>query len=232
MISVIIPTFNERAAIKETIRRLWERDKAGLLHQVIVSDGGSTDGTVAEAVDEGAEVIQSKVKGRAAQMNHGARQATGDVLYFLHADTIPPIGYTEDILGAVRKGATAGCFRLSFDYPHWFLNANCWFTRFDIDAVRFGDQSLFVTKEAFENAGGFCEKHVVLEDQELVKRLKKKGRFVVMNKSVTTSARKYRENGIYKTQAIFFLIYGMYRAGYSQQQLVATYRKLIRQDKI
>jgi len=121
---------------------------------------------------------------------------------------------------------------LSFDYNHWFLKANCWFTRFDVDTIRFGDQSLFVTKDAFLKADGFCEKHIVLEDQEFIKRVKKTVRFTIIKKPVITSARKYLENGIYKTQGIFFIIYFMYSFGFSQQNLVATYRKLIRQDKL
>jgi hypothetical protein len=121
---------------------------------------------------------------------------------------------------------------LSFDHDHWFLKANCWFTRFNIDDIRFGDQSLFVTKEKFRKAGSFCEKHIVLEDQHLIKRLKKNDHFKVIKKPVITSARKYLENGIYKTQGIFFIIYFMYRLGFSQQRLVAFYRKLIRQDRL
>ena len=232
MISIIIPTFNEAVAIRATIRTLWAHDEGHLIEQIIVSDGGSTDGTVEAASAEGVVVIRSPRKGRSAQMNVGATQATGSLLYFLHADTVPPKGFTQDIAEAVQNGFFAGCYRLAFDYDHWFLNANCWFTRFDVDAVRFGDQSLFVTKKAFAAVGGFCEKHIVLEDQHLVKKLKQNVRFTVLKKPVHTSARKYRENGVYKTQGIFFLIYFLYRLGYPQQKLVSTYRRLIRQNKI
>jgi hypothetical protein len=135
-------------------------------------------------------------------------------------------------VSAIDSGATGGCFMLAFDHDHWFLKANCWFTQFNIDALRFGDQSLFVTREAFMKAGGFCEKHIVLEDQEVVKRIKKIGRFGIVKKPVITSARKYIQNGVYKTQSIFFLIYFMYVLGFSQQQLVNTYKRLIKQDKI
>ncbi|HEV7330870.1 MAG TPA: TIGR04283 family arsenosugar biosynthesis glycosyltransferase [Flavisolibacter sp.] len=232
MISVVIPTFNEVQCIAHTIRTLRENDRAGLIVQIIISDGGSTDGTLESAKSEGAIVIMSPRKGRAAQMNAGALAATGEVLYFLHADTLPPTNFTGDIADAVQNGFSAGCFRLSFDHSHWFLRANCWFTRFDVDAIRFGDQSLFVQKKIFTEMSGFCEKHVVMEDQEIIKRLKKKIRFTVLKKSVITSSRKYLENGIYKTQAIFFVIYFMYRLGYPQHQLISTYRKLIRQDKL
>jgi rSAM/selenodomain-associated transferase 2 len=232
MISIIIPTYNEAAYIKATIKKLWEYDEANLITEIIIADGGSTDNTVAIARSEGVKVMVSPKKGRAAQMNYGAGHAEGKVLYFLHADTLPPQHFVDDIITTVNKGYGAGCYMLSFDYNHWFLKANCWFTRFDIDTIRFGDQSLFVTKEKFFEVGCFCEKHVVLEDQQIIKKLKKLTSFKVIKKPVVTSARKYIENGIYKTQGIFFLIYIMYRFGCSQQQLIYTYRKLIKQDKL
>lgn len=232
MITVIIPTYNEAAHIRSTIEALWRNDVAGLIGEIIVSDGGSSDHTVAIARSEGLTVVSSPKKGRAAQMNYGARIAKGNLLYFLHADTVPPPGFTTDIAQAVRKGFQAGCYRLQFDHKHWFLKANCWFTRFDVDTIRFGDQSLFVTKELFGQLGGFCEAHFVLEDQHIIKRLKKVTPFKVLPKAVVTSARKYLDNGIFRTQGIFFLIYLMYRAGCSQQTLLTTYRRLIRQDKL
>jgi rSAM/selenodomain-associated transferase 2 len=232
MISIIIPTYNEADHIKTTIQRLWNYDQYNLIKEIIIADGGSFDATLDEAKMEGVKTVLCPVKGRAAQMNYGARSASAEILYFLHADTIPPKNFTLEIVNAIDSGATGGCFMLAFDHDHWFLKANCWFTQFNIDAVRFGDQSLFVTREAFMKAGGFCEKHIVLEDQEVVKRIKKIGRFGIVKKPVITSARKYIQNGVYKTQSIFFLIYFMYVLGFSQQQLVNTYRRLIKQDKI
>ena len=232
MISVIIPTYNEDAHIKATIQKLRQYDENNLMKEIIVADGGSTDNTISVAKIEGAKILISPNKGRAAQMNYGASFATEKILYFLHADTIPPRNFTNDIAQAMERGFTAGCFMLSFDYDHWFLKANCWFTRFDVDAVRFGDQSLLVTKDAFLKAGSFCEKHIVLEDQHLIKRLRKLVPFTIIKRPVITSARKYLENGIYKTQGIFFIIYLMYKLGYSQEKLVATYKKLILQNKL
>ena len=232
MISVIIPTYNEEAHIKATIQKLWQYDEGNLIKEIIIADGGSTDNTISIAKTEGVKIIVSPKKGRAAQMNYGASFATQEILYFLHADTIPPRNFTKDIAKAITQDFSAGCFMLSFDHDHWFLKANCWFTRFDVDAIRFGDQSLYVTKKAFLKADSFCEKHIVLEDQYLIKQLKKLVPFTIIKKPVTTSARKYLENGIYKTQVIFFIIYFMYRLGYSQQKLVSTYKKLIVQNKL
>jgi len=232
MISVIIPAFNEEETICETIRRIKEFDEENLVKEIIVVDGGSTDKTIETAEKEGVKAIVSPTKGRGAQMNYGASIAENKILYFLHADTIPPKKFSGDISKAITKGFTSGCYRLSFDLDHWFLKANCWFTRFNVNAVRFGDQSLFVTKNIFEKAGGFREDLLMMEDQEIIGRIKKSGKFKVMNRSVITSARKYSENGIYRIQAIFFLIWMMYYLGFSQQKLLRLHRRLIRHHKL
>ena len=204
MISVIIPAYNEEAQIARTIAAVRAQGNAIHITEIIVADGGSKDKTVEAAKATGAIAVISPAKGRAAQMNYGASIAKGGILYFLHADTLPAKGYTTDIIKAVHDGYEAGCFMLGFDHAHWFLKANCWFTRFDVNAIRFGDQSLFITKEKFIQSGGFCEKHIVMEDQEIIKRIRRICRFKVIRKPVITSARKYLENGIYKTQGILF----------------------------
>ena len=170
MISIIIPTYNEADQIAETIRKTNAGNGNHEL-EIIVVDGGSIDDTVAIAKKCGATVVVSEQKGRAAQMNIGASVANYEVLYFLHADCIPPKNFTSQILRAYKEGAKSGCFRLQFDYDHWFLKANAWFTRFNVNAFRFGDQSLFVTKEVFQKARGFKEELVIMEDQEIIQRL-------------------------------------------------------------
>jgi rSAM/selenodomain-associated transferase 2 len=231
MFSIIIPTYNEADQIAQTISRTHA---ANGKHEaeIIVVDGGSSDDTISIAEDCGAIVIKSERKGRAAQMNKGASVASYELLYFLHADSIPPHGFTGKILSACSNGAKSGCFRLAFDYDHWFLKANAWFTRFDVNAVRFGDQSLFVTAAVFNKAGGFREDLLMMEDQEIIHRLKKHGRFKVMNDYVVTSARKYLDNGVYRMQGIFYRIWAMYYLGYSQEQMLKIHRRLIRKHKL
>ena len=230
MISVIIPTLNEQNYIADTIQYIRGIENAELLTEIIVCDGGSSDLTVQEAKKAGADqVVISDKKGRSAQMNYGASFAKGDILYFLHADTLPPPNFAIEILNAHKSSFDAGCFTLSFDHEHWFLKANCWFTRFDFNSFRFGDQSLFIHTNIFRQSGGFCERHKVLEDQEIIKRIKETCKFTVIQKPVITSARKYLANGVYKTQGVFYLIYLMYELGSSQARLVKTYNGLMRQ---
>jgi rSAM/selenodomain-associated transferase 2 len=221
-LSIIIPTYNEAEAIGPLLQYLQRHMSPG--SEIIVADGGSRDATCAIAKQHGAQVVQCEQKGRAPQMNAAAAASTGDVLYFLHADTFPPIAFEEYIKQAVQEGAGSGCYRLRFDVAHWFLGLNAWFTRFDVDAIRFGDQSLFVRRDVFLKAEGFNEQLLLLEDQEVIGRLRRLAPFVVLPQSVVTSARKYRQVGVYKLQAGYFLIYGLYRLGVSQQRLVRIYK--------
>ncbi len=227
MISVIIPTFNEEKKIAETIYHLRESDTKKLISEILVVDGQSNDNTVRESKNAGADRVLSCDKGRARQMNCGAHYATGKILYFLHADALTPNNFSEEISVALANNCKSGCFRLKFDHNHWFLKANCWFTRFNFNAFRFGDQSLFVLTNTFWQAGGFSEKHLVLEDQEIVGRLQKFGSFAVLQKEVCASARAYRQNGIFKTQAVYLFIYLMYQFGIRQERLLITLTKLI-----
>ena len=231
MISVIIPTYNEADRIAQTISKTHEANGVHEI-EIIVVDGGSTDDTMALTKECRAIVVKSERKGRAAQMNKGASLANGEILYFLHADSIPPQNFTIQILDAYKNGAISGCFRLAFDYNHWFLKANSWFTRFNVNALRFGDQSLFVLKDVFQKSGGFREDLLMMEDQEIIHRIKKQGKFKVMNTNVITSARKYLDNGVYRMQGIFYCIWILYYLGYSQDYLLQLHTKLIRKHKL
>lgn len=230
MISIIIPVYNEADQIVKTIVRTRQASTEHL-SEIIVVDGGSEDDTVAAAKAEGVKVIKCP-KGRARQMNCGAKAAKGDILYFLHADTIPPQNFTTHIINACQNRALSGCFRLAFDYDHWFLKVHSWFTRFDVNAIRFGDQSLFVVSDVFKESGGFREDLFIMEDQEIIHRLKKYGKFKVINEPVITSARKYTDNGVYRMQGIFYRIWALYYLGYSQEYLLGLYKSLIRKQKL
>ncbi len=231
MISIIIPVLNEEKNIGTLIDHL-NNSSAGCLTEIIVADGGSTDRTIEVARAKGAILMKCNRKGRGVQMNKGASVAKGEILYFLHADTTTPKNFKHLITQTYKKGYKAGCFRLRFDDNHWVLRIYTWFTRFETTLVRFGDQSLFVEKELFDRLGGFDESLIVMEDQEIVRRLKKQAQFKVLNEHVVTSSRKYRDNGVFRLQFIFVFIFMLYYAGVRQQTLVHLYKSLINNLKI
>lgn len=230
--SIIIPTYNEAEAIASLLGYLRQAPADEPAPELLVVDGGSTDATVHLARQAGATVLVSPRKGRAAQLNYGARQARGELLYFLHADSYPPPGFLAEVRRAVGQGYGAGCYRLAFDHPHWLLRFSAWCTRLPLTAVRFGDQSLFVRRDLFDRLGGYREDLLVMEDQELVARLRAQAPFRLLPRAVTTSARKYLANGVFRLQSIFTLIVALYHLGVSQRRLVQLYRWLIRQGKL
>ena len=188
-------------------------------------DGGSTDGTREIARSLGARVIHC-TRGRARQMNEGASQARGQSLYFLHADTLPPVDWLEQLRA---HGPLPCCFRLRFAGQEGMslLRLYAAFTRFDVQAFRFGDQSLWVRREEFFAVGGFPNWQL-LEDNELVRRLRRRYGFIVLDDHVTTSPRKYLRYGFVRTQATYVLLYTLYRLGASQARLSGVYRWFLR----
>lgn len=225
-ISIIIPVLNEETHIIKTLTYLRENSTAENVAEILVVDGGSTDDTIELATDFGAMVLHCK-KGRARQMNFGARHAKGSILYFLHADTLPPKKFDRFMLQSVAKGHEAGCFRLKFDTPNWFLSFFSWFSRVNHKICRGGDQSLYVTKRLFRRTKGFNEAYVIYEDTEFIGRLYKKTDFKVMPQRVITSARKYRQKGTFKLQYHFGVIHLKNILGAGPDQLYDYYKRKI-----
>lgn len=218
-LSIIIPALNEATSLSQLLPDLIDMAIEPDKMEIIIVDGGSEDQTQAMAKQYPVCVINQDHPCRAEQMNTGAKAASGDVLYFLHADVQPPHAFDEAILNSVFKSYPAGSFRLQFDLDHWFLNICAWFSRFRFTPFRFGDQSLFVKQEHFWLAGGFRVNHYVMEDQAMVRDLKQIGTFTVIDQYVTASARKFRENGVYRQQWRYLKIYLLYYMGLSQEQL-------------
>ena len=227
MISIIIPVYNEATRIKETLSCLIKNSSTENIKDICVVDGESIDQTK-EAVHEMIEAhpvirLVSSTKGRATQMNAGARESKGKVLYFIHADSIPPIDYDSDILNAIEKGNEAGCFRMKFDHDHWWLRLASWLTQFNWRACRGGDQSLFITRSLFNDIGGFNEDFMIFEDQLIVKELYRRRHFVVIQRWLTTSARLYRRVGIWRLQYHFWAIYVKRWFGASPEKIYRYY---------
>lgn len=221
-ISIIIPVYNEEKHLPLLLKHLWEFS-AGLIAEIIVVDGGSKDATAEIAKNHPRVFYIISEKGRAVQMNTGAKIATSEILYFLHADSFPPRNFDTLIIKEVEKGNKAGCFQMKFDKDHWWLNLMGHFTKINHISCRGGDQSLFIERKLFEEIGGFDESYKVYEDNELIKRLYEKEQFVVIKKWLTTSARLYEKMGVWNTQLLFAQIYWKRRWGATAEELYSHY---------
>ncbi len=228
MISIIIPVLNEAETIEHLINHLVDCADLKHISEIIVVDGGSTDGTQTIIKELGLRVkLISSQKGRAKQMNVGAKASTGSILYFLHADSFPPPNYDQLIIDEIKKGNNAGCFRLQFDNNHWWLRLASWLTQFSWRACRGGDQSQFITRALFDDIGGFDESYTIYEDNILINELYKRNEFVVINKKIKTSARLYEKHGVWKLQYHFWAIYVKKWFGASADELYKYYKNNI-----
>jgi len=237
-ISIIIPVLNEAVTISELLKYLINNSSKENIAEIIVVDGGSSDGTqeiVAEVFKSNSNhpsekkywIVES-VKGRAKQMNIGADFATADILYFLHADSFPPKNFDKHIINEVEKGNPAGCFKMKFNNNHWWLKLAGWLTQFSWKACRGGDQSQFITRNLFEELNGFNDTFSIYEDYDLINKLYAKKHFVVIQDWLTTSARRYNKNGIWKLQFHFWSIYVKKFFGASPEELHQYYLKNIK----
>lgn len=226
-ISIIIPVLNEAENLKELLP-FFSKIKNQEQQEVIVVDGGSTDGTKEVVEKAGFKFLTCGIQSRAAQMNMGAKESNGDILYFLHADVRILPSFYEDIMSSLNEGFQAGCFAYNFDSPDRMLRINSWFTQFNGLLSGGGDQSLFIRKDVFWELGGFDEKFCLMEDFELVRRIKKKYGFTVIPKRILVSARKYQNNSWLRVQIANLIVFGLFFLHYPPTKLKALYSRLLK----
>ncbi len=222
-LSVIIPTLNEEQVLGQTLAQLRDQENC----EVIIVDGGSCDTTIALARASGCRIISS-TRGRARQMNVGAAAASGEVLLFLHADTLLPVNFTRLILDAVRlPSVAAGAFSLAIDSPAISLAIIAWFAnlRSRLLQLPYGDQALFVSKRMFDAIGGFPEM-AIMEDFVFMRKLKEEGKILILPERATTSARRWQNIGVVRTTLINQCIVCGYSLGIPPATLAGWYQRM------
>lgn len=228
-LSVVIPTYNESENIQRLIKHLQISNHKNM--EIIVCDGGSTDDTKIKVEELGVPFYTSPKKGRATQLNYGSSKSIGNILYFVHADTLPPITYFEDIEEAIEEGYPIGCYRFQFDSKKMMLKFNAYCTRFDRLMCRGGDQSLFITRDLFDQLNGYCEQHKVMEDYDIIIRARKTEAFKIIPKNAIVSARKYKYNSYFKVNFANLLAFAMYYGKVDHDKIIAVYKKLLNHPK-
>lgn len=222
-LTLIIPVLNEGAVIARLLASLSPFRDRGI--EVVVVDGGSTDGTSAAALP-GADQLIVAPSGRARQMNAGAAAAHAPVLLFLHADTRIPANADELILtGLASSGLEWGRFDVSIDGPSHWLPFVAWLMnlRSRVTGIATGDQAMFVTRRAFDALGGFPDQ-ALMEDVELSSRLLRRGRPLYLRPPVVTSGRRWVARGVWRTIFLMWWIRLLYFFGVAPDRLARLYR--------
>ena len=221
-ISLIVPVYNEGKSIQAFLEQLsslegnWE---------IILADGGSTDDTLQKTGD--AFALLSCPKGRANQMNFAAQHSSGEVLWFVHCDSILSKDAYEQIRSAVEDGAKWGCFHIGFDYDGPFMGCNTYLSnRRARKGIAFGDQGIFVRRDLFFENGGFPDLPI-MEDYEFSRRMKEKNIPITqLQGTIITSGRRYRGKLPLITMWQMFYLRCLYRRGVDIQEIARRYRDI------
>jgi rSAM/selenodomain-associated transferase 2 len=218
-VSVIIPTFNEESCLEDTLLLLRQHRP----HEIIVVDGGSGDATCRLA--RAADLLLHGPRGRAAQMNLGAAQATGNVLLFLHADCAlekGALGEAERLLG--RPGVVAGCFTMTVRAHGWLYRCidTCATARVRLTGLVYGDQGLFLQRESFKRQGGFPSLSF-MEDLFFSQQLRRRGRIDVSPRRIFVSPRRWQRSGLVRQSLWNWLLTGLAAGGIHPDRLAPFY---------
>jgi rSAM/selenodomain-associated transferase 2 len=219
-LSIIIPALNEAAGIEATLRPLQPLREQG--HEIIVANGGSEDATVALATPLCDRLVHAP-RGRARQMNEGARYACGNYLLFLHADSVLP-DYAPSLISTALQSHTWGRFDVRLSGRHWLLRIIEFMMnlRSRLTGIATGDQAIFVMRGLFEELGGYPDL-ALMEDIELSKQLKRHGPPACLKQKVLTSSRRWEARGILKTVLLMWRLRLAYFFGIHPEQLHRHY---------
>ena len=221
VVSVVIPTLNEQEFLADAIRSVCDGITPGAQVEILVVDGGSSDGTL-RAASMADRVIEAAA-GRSNQMNVGAAASRGSVLLFLHADSQLPSGWLQATNEAIRRSYSAGAFRLSFGpSAPLLLRLSATATRIRTPALCFGDRARVVLRERFDHVGGFPSGRV-FEDLEIVRRLAASGPFAYLESTVMTSPRRFDSAGTWRQQWANVKLWTRYQLGAHPDSLAEEY---------
>lgn len=224
-LSIILPVLNEQEALPSCLQALKEGAFYLPPHEVLVVDGGSVDSTCAIAEKYGATVVEAQQKGRAFQMNEGAVLAKGDWLLFLHADSTMSSQACQRLTQVIQENRLiGGCFSQKIDHKNPLYSYFAWTgnVRAKIKKVYYGDQSIFVRKDAFEKAGKY-PLIPIMEEVVFTEKLREVGPVAIQKEKVISSPRRWEKMGLWKTVLLYAKIRRGFARGVSPEQLKEIY---------
>lgn len=220
LISIIIPSLNEEAFISEVLEHSL---KLSGHFEIIVVDGGSQDLTLEKAKRFKSVSVLKTSKGRANQMNFGARHARGNLLLFLHADTfLPEDAYASIVELCQHPDVIGGSFKLMMKDTHPIFKFYKWCSQFSLEFFTYGDHAIFVKAETFKKIKGF-KSIAFMEDVEIQKRLRKQGKFKKLKTSVITSNRRFQKNGVLTQLTLDTVLVMLFKLGIAPNHLKRFY---------
>ena len=220
-ISIIIPALNEADSIGKTLDALKSFEDENI--EIILVDGGSRDETVSIAENYNVKILRSR-RGRGRQLQIGGDAAGGEILWFLHADTIAPPNAVFEIKRALENPHIAGGnFTIRFDGERFaakFLTRL--YPKLNLLGLIYGDSAIFVRREAYEEIGGFKD-YPIFEDLDFIERLRRAGEIVTLQSTVTTSSRRFERKSFVLTFLRWMILQGLYWLGVPPEILLKIY---------
>lgn len=224
--TIIVPVLNEVKLLADFIEQLkqqWSHPQ-----ELLIIDGGSTDGSWEWLQTHFKKNSYQTPPSRAQQMNFGAQRASKKWLYFLHIDSHLPKDFDRILSNAIHSDSRWGCFRLKFNHANWLLRQAAAGSRWNHPLCRGGDQSLFISKKDFDSLGGYDAQYAVCEDIQLIKKLYALGSFKVLPAYISTSSRRFYQNGVIRLLFHFGIMHLSHWLGAGPQFLHRYYLRFVR----
>ena len=225
-VSLIAAVWNEMPILPQWINMLFDKKEGSI--EIIVVDGGSTDGSWEWLQDQKKIKIFQSDNGRTNQFHYGAQKAIGSILYFVHVDTVLPQGFDILLKKARTQNYMAGCFRMYFSPSNPIgLRIASWGTRFNHLLFRGGDQTLFIDKKLYQFIGGFDPAYQVCEDINLIKKIYQQTFFKILPQYVTTDSRRFTKKGTVYLLFHFRVLHLLHWLGFGPKNLLNYYKTFI-----